>query len=64
MSSFLIETFFNASAVKLIVSNLLSVTYLGFAGSLLQIFHKEHCFEKRKLKNSAFPLKPVIIRFS
>ena len=30
------------SSVKLIVRNLLSVTYLRFVGSLLQFFNKEH----------------------
>ena len=34
------------SAVKLIVSNFLSVTYLEFIGTLLQLFNKEHWSEK------------------
>ena len=52
------------SAVKLIVRNLLSLTYLGFVGSLLQLFNKEHWLEKKELKSSAFSLKSVIKRFS
>ena len=51
------------SAVKLIVCNLLSVTYLGFVGSLLQFFIKEHWLDKKELKSSAFSLKSVNKRF-
>ena len=36
------DNFSKLSAVKLLVRNLLSVTYLGFVGSLLQFFNKEH----------------------
>ena len=50
--------------VKLIVRNLLSVTYLRFVGSLLQFFNKEHWLEKKELKSSAFSLKSVIKQFS
>ena len=52
------------SAVKLIVHNLLSVTYLRFVGSLLQFFNEEHWLEKKELKSSAFSLKSVIKWFS
>ena len=52
------------SAVKLIVSKLLSVTYLSFVGSLLKFFNKEHWLEKKKLRSSAFSLKSVIKEFS
>ena len=52
------------SAPKLIVHNLLSVTYLGFMGSSLQLFNKEHCLEKKELKGSALSLKSVLKRFS
>ena len=45
--------------VKLIVRNLLSVTYLRFVGSLLQFFNKEHWLENKELKSSAFSLKSV-----
>ena len=48
------------SVVKLIVRNLLSVTYLRFVGSLLQFFNKEHSLEKKEMKSSAFSLKSVI----
>ena len=49
------------SAVKLIVRNILSVTYLGFMGSL---FNKEHWLEKKELKISALSLEPAIKKFS
>ena len=52
------------SVVKLIVRNLLSVTYLRLLGSLLQVFNKEHWLEKKELKSSAFSKKSVIKRFS
>ena len=51
------------SVVKLIVRNLLSVTYLIYVGSLLQFFNKEHWLEKKELKSSAFSLKSIIKRF-
>ena len=47
------------SALKLILRNLLSVTYLRFEGSLLQLFNKEHWLEKNELKSSAFFLKSM-----
>ena len=47
--------FFLLSAVKWIVRNLLSVTYLRFVGSL-HFFNKEHWLEKKELKSSAFYL--------
>ena len=46
--------FFILSAVKLIACNLLSVTYLGFVGHLLQLFTKEIWLQKKELKSSAF----------
>ena len=52
------------SVMKLIVRNLLTVTYLRFVGSLLQSFNKEHSLEKKELKSYAFSLKSVIKRFS
>ena len=48
------------SALKLIVRNLSSVTYLEFVGRLLQFFNKEHWLQKKELKSSAFSLKSVI----
>ena len=42
------------SAVKLIVRNFLSVTYLVFVGSLLQLLNKERRLEKKELKSSPF----------
>ena len=56
--------FSKLSAMKLIVRNILSVTYLRLEGSLLQFFNKERWLEKKELKSSAFSLKPVIKRFS
>ena len=44
-----IKTFSILSAAKLIVRNLVSVTYLEFVGSLLQLFDKEHWLEKFQL---------------
>ena len=52
------------SAEKLIVCNLLSVPYLGFLGSLLQLFNEEHWLQKKEWKSSAFSLKFVIKQFS
>ena len=39
-------------AVKLVVSNLLSVEYLRFVESLQQLFSKVHWLEKKGLKSS------------
>ena len=50
-------------AVMLIVRNHLTVTYLRFVGSLLQCFNKEHWWEKKELKSSAFSSKSVIKQF-
>ena len=50
--------------MKLIVRNLLSVTYQIFVESLLQFFNKEHWLEKKELKSLAFSLKSVIKRFT
>lgn len=44
-----------SSVVKLVARNMLSVTYMRFLRSLLQLCHKKRCFEKKELKNSAFP---------
>ena len=44
-----------SSVVKLVARNMLSVTYMRFLRSLLQLCHKIRCFEKKELKNSAFP---------
>ena len=52
-------TFSILSAAKLI-----SVTFLGFIGSLLQLFNKEHWLEEKELKSKAFFSKSVIKRFS
>ena len=42
-------TFSILSATKLIL-----VTFLGFAGSLLQLFNKEHSLEEKELKSKVF----------
>ena len=51
------------SVVKLILRHLLSITYLGFVGRLLQLFNKVHWLEKKELKSLASSLKSVIKRF-
>ena len=58
--------FYILLAVKLIVCNFLSVTYLRFVESLHSFFNKEHWLEKKKeFKSSAFSLKsPWLAHFS
>ena len=51
-----------SSVVKLVARNMLSVTFMGLLRSLLQLYHKERCFEKQELKKSAFPKISVISR--
>ena len=44
-----------SSVVKLVARNMLSDTFMGLLRSLLQLYHKERCFEEKELKKSAFP---------
>ena len=44
-----------SSVVKLVTRNMLSDTFMGLWRSLLQLYHKERCFEEKELKKSAFP---------
>ena len=44
-------TFFISSVVTLVVRNLLSVTYMGFVGSLPYYFNNVHWLEKKELKS-------------
>ena len=50
--------------MKLIVHNLISVTYPVFVESLLQLFNKEHWLEKKELKSSVFSLKSIVKQYS
>ena len=60
MNEDLDKFFYIISSFKKLIDNLLSVTYLGYMGSSLELFNIEHWLEKKKLESSAFSLKSII----